>query len=434
MHRYTKKYLTFKSKKRDIPKFDPSSEEDTARLVKYEKHRFKYDRSYNAKYNKIKMSLRPVSVLNGQLGVFAEQRIKVSNRTIGWYTGKRVKVGKENAYSNYIFEIADNKNEPIEFLDGNKVRDWSNFINHSNTPNLDVAQRKIKGKWQICFYVIRPIKKGDQILFDYGSNYFHGIKNYYIHPSDGWERDVNQYQKFQHFYLPGTYVFDEDIMKGMELKSKEWICPEIFLSIYQNDVKQLKQKIKAGYPVDLPAYAVNKAHKMESVRHQEHVTAIMYASFLGRERCIEILMRARADVNRCMLTAGLLPFSLLCKGKGGHGVVERIGKKFLRKMHFPFMLDRDKKSILHYAIRAVQIDLIKIILRYIMEEDIELLSVMLPREDLIFCIEKGYFAILKQLFVAMHRCEVKKPRFHKKLWHSLSQKYADKLHALLDEF
>lgn len=432
MKQFSKKAPTFLSTQKNISKINPRNLQDILRLEKT--GAFVYDRRTNETRTKAKLSLMPVNVLSGQLGVFAEEHIKVSDHSIGCYVGKRVKAGKENVESIYIFEITNDDGEEIECIDGEKLRDWTNFVNHSNTPNIDAIPRKFKGKINIYFYIIKPIKKGEQLLFDYGKSYFNGIKHIYIHPTDNWQSPVEQYLGLQQYYLQGTYVFDKKLAEDLKLKNHVWLLPEIFLAIFKNDVKALERKLKSSHHVDLLAFAVTKQHKMSPTRQQQHLTALMFAAYLGREECMNVLIHYHADVNRCMLMTGYLPLTLLCKGRGSNQIVDRMGKKLLKKMYCPFVLDIDKQGILHYAINRHSSVLVKLILARIKREDIEILSTMLKQEDLINCILHGKFDILKMLFLAMRDCSLKKPRLNSKLLKTLPKKNLSLLKKLLKIF
>lgn len=432
LRQFSKKTPTFPSIKKNISKLNPRNQKDILRLEKMEK--FVYDRRINAQRTQVKLSLMPVDVINGQLGVFAEEHMKVSDRSIGCYAGKRVKVGKENVDSVYIFEVTDDDGKEIECIDGEKLRDWTNFVNHSDTPNLDAIPRKIRGKYNIYFYIVKPIKKGEQLLFDYGKSYFNNIKPVYIHPTDNWQSPVERYLEARQYYLPGTYVFDDQLVKDLKLKHREWLVPEIFLAIIKDDVTTLKQKLKSSHVVDLLAFAVTKQHKMCASRQQQHLTALMFAAYLGREECLNVLMHYQADVNRCMLMTGFLPLTLLCKGRANNEIVERMGKKMLKKMYWPFVIDVDKQGLLHYAINRNSSILVKSLLARIEREDMEILPTMLKQEDLVNCITRGQFVILKMLFQAMHESSLKKPRFSSKLLKTLSKKNLLLLQALLKIF
>lgn len=429
-----KKKVTFKSINNKTLKIDPQNPEDLVRLEKEGK--FVYDRKFNRTRTKVKLSIRPVNVLAGQFGVFAEQDIKASDNAIGCYAGKRVKAGHENINSMFIFEITDDDGKEIECIDGEKLRDWTNLVNHSATPNLDAVPRKYRGKINIYFYVTKPIKKGEQLLFDYGKSYFlKGMNHYFIHPRDTWLSPVEHYLEKQQYYLPGIYQFDSKLAKDLKLKQHQWLLPQLFLSIEKNNRKSLAQQLKSSHPVDLLAYALRDQHHMVKPEHQQHITPLMYAAYLGREECMRVLIEYHADVNRCMLIAGFMPFSLLCKGHASIETVERMGKKLLQKMDHPFVIDSDKRGILNYAIMRNSNLLVKLILKRIKDADEpEILVEMLKKEDLLVCLNRGNFTMLAMLFKSMKACAMAKPRFPASLLEALLPKNRILLYKLLKTF
>ena len=57
-------------------------------------------------------------------------------------------------------------------LEGNELR----FVNHSDTPNLEVEHTLFEGQWVLFFTAARDIRKGEQLLISYGEAYW----------EDGW--------------------------------------------------------------------------------------------------------------------------------------------------------------------------------------------------------------------------------------------------------
>ncbi len=46
---------------------------------------------------------------------------------------------------------------------------WGRYLNHSITPNLKMfTALMIRGKWRVGFYALRDIKKGAELVYDYG--------------------------------------------------------------------------------------------------------------------------------------------------------------------------------------------------------------------------------------------------------------------------
>tara|TARA_B100001093_G_scaffold247856_1_gene237317 strand:- start:1159 stop:1653 length:495 start_codon:yes stop_codon:yes gene_type:complete len=106
-------------------------------------------------------------------GIFAAENIKKNVRVIQYIgikvskkegdkrSAKRIKnyLHSESTGSVYIFEL--NKNFDI---DGSVARNHARFINHSCNPNCEV--NIIKN--EIWINSIKPIKKGEELNYDYG--------------------------------------------------------------------------------------------------------------------------------------------------------------------------------------------------------------------------------------------------------------------------
>lgn len=372
------------------------------------KHKFAYDHEFNQHRTKQKLLIAPIAMLGGRLGVYANQNISKRSKSIGCYAGRRYKKHPSNA-SLYVFEIQDKDERPIEHIDAEKFRDWTGFINHSVTPNLYADQRKINGKVQICFYVLKNIKKGEQLTYDYGKYYFQdsGIKPYYIHPSDNWLSDEEIYRYNQQYYQDELYSFDQhtrEILRlGMSTKTT-YILPKLFAAIYENDVPKLK-KLLSSSPVDSLAYACDG--EILPVAQQQHLTPLMFACYLGNKNAVELLLAHQADVDRCMLVAGFSPFMILMQGLASQETIEAVGTVLLRKMTYITQLDEDRRSILHFAITRNSIKLAKKILTSFDKEDFDWLELMLSRKaklpahaDFEYCLLNGNIQMLAVLLQA----------------------------------
>jgi len=105
-------------------------------------------------------------------GVFAEQDLKPMHY-IGEYSGIVRRKKRSDAKNAYCFEYTIVNDEStrytIDALDhGGIVR----FINHSSTPNLMSALATYQNLSHVVIFVNRSIKKGEQLCFDYGSDYW----------------------------------------------------------------------------------------------------------------------------------------------------------------------------------------------------------------------------------------------------------------------
>ncbi|MBI5274629.1 MAG: SET domain-containing protein-lysine N-methyltransferase [Chlamydiales bacterium] len=115
-------------------------------------------------------SIRFVSDQSGY-GLFAEETLN-----IGDFAGKYTGMIKENChyfeFNHYLFQypVLDEigRNYVIDAASGNLTR----FINHSYQPNLKPVYAYLNGLYHLIFLVIRPIRKNEQLSYDYGQNYW----------------------------------------------------------------------------------------------------------------------------------------------------------------------------------------------------------------------------------------------------------------------
>jgi|GEM_PF-1025918 len=105
-------------------------------------------------------------------GVFAEQDLS-SMQYIGEYAGivrRKKRADSKNAYCfQYSLISGESSHYTIDALNhGGIVR----FINHSSRPNLMSALATHQNFSHIVIFAARPIKKGEQLCYDYGPDYW----------------------------------------------------------------------------------------------------------------------------------------------------------------------------------------------------------------------------------------------------------------------
>jgi len=122
-----------------------------------------------------------ISEISGY-GLFADEYI-TEKGLIGEYTGIVQKAqdivavknsdGKYNTDYSWDYPVMINNETELEinaYNMGNELR----FVNHSFTPNCRADHFLLGNRWVIVFYAIQPIKKDNQILADYGEEYWAG--------------------------------------------------------------------------------------------------------------------------------------------------------------------------------------------------------------------------------------------------------------------
>lgn len=119
------------------------------------------------------VSIRWVNAYVGY-GLFAEEEI-AEGSYVGEYTGVVRKNDRRyfESLNNYLYEypVPDEigRNHVIDATQGNLTR----FINHSSIPNLKPVHVYHDGFYHLVFLAIQPIKKGDQLSYDYGETYWY---------------------------------------------------------------------------------------------------------------------------------------------------------------------------------------------------------------------------------------------------------------------
>ncbi len=97
------------------------------------------------------------------LGLFAGEDINKGDYVIS-YKGRIISVEEADKLNNrYLFQIDENY-----VIDGSSRENLARYINHFCMPNLEADI--VAG--EIVFYAIKDIRKGEELGFDYGEEYF----------------------------------------------------------------------------------------------------------------------------------------------------------------------------------------------------------------------------------------------------------------------
>lgn len=98
------------------------------------------------------------------LGLFAAEDITKGQQIIE-YTGERLATAvADKRGGKYLFVLTDDI-----VIDGKEHKNISRYINHACKPNAEAVNH---GNKKIIIEAIRTIKKGEEITYDYGEEYW----------------------------------------------------------------------------------------------------------------------------------------------------------------------------------------------------------------------------------------------------------------------
>lgn len=106
-------------------------------------------------------------------GVFAEEDLKPLT-FIGEYGGSVRRKKRADSQNAYCFQYAIVSGESTRFtIDARDQGGIVRFINHSASPNLMSALATHQNLSHIVLFAHRSIRKGEQLFYDYGPDYWH---------------------------------------------------------------------------------------------------------------------------------------------------------------------------------------------------------------------------------------------------------------------
>lgn len=100
-------------------------------------------------------------------GVFAKKPIE-KGQIIGMYTGVVQKVEVGNPYQ-LAYQLLD---DTIYVINAKKRGNFTRFVNHSYTPNLEIEKVHFEGAFQYLFISSCAIEEGGELTINYGKEYW----------------------------------------------------------------------------------------------------------------------------------------------------------------------------------------------------------------------------------------------------------------------
>ena len=271
---------------------------------------------------KTALVIAPVTAIQGALGVFAGDNLQQSNRAFGKYLGDYLPDdGRDN--SAYAFATALGN-----IIDAQNKRNWTAFVNHSETPNVSVVCRKYRGQENIYFYINKAIQAGKQLFIDYGPNFFANLDQpivpAYLHEDDNWKTPKTNFLDNLVHYEKKVIKLNPDLTEAVACHpSQLFVLTNLTKAVFADTVsfKVLLSKY-TQFPklIDLPSYSIEKidgkqCYQFAEMNKQEHFTPLMLACYIGDVEKIKLLIDMGADINRKSMQTGNFPLHYLLMNK-----------------------------------------------------------------------------------------------------------------------
>lgn len=307
------------------------------------------------RFNQIqsKIQLAPVAVLQQQsghkfFGVYAKEALK-AGLNMGEYLGEKLSTKGTDATTNvdYAFDLK-NRYE----MNAKYKRSWHAMVNSpssADTANVEASrERDENGDMHIYYYLKRDIKEGEQLLIYYGDDYKFTDKRF-LNPSDNWESSIKKIDNNATYYQMDQTLPDE-LRETLGLSYERFAIP-------------IETKLHKK-TVNLPLLALDKLGDAIPQSMQENMTLLHLACLKGDVELADRLLKKGANPNQQMSMAGLCPLHCAIMSKAlSFELKKKLIDLLLRQPAISLVLsDKHERSILHHAIEAGEVDVIKYIL------------------------------------------------------------------------
>ena len=162
------------------PDLNQLNAKNTVRYLSKPLHYDNLEKKYGPQIARGEISPMTVRFINDKIGygVFSEIDLKPGD-FVGEYTGKIINTKdlKDGKYTWGYLNAHEMHGKEINLsLDAGPAGNELRFINHDYVPNAGMQYVLQGGIWHVCYITSRPIKKGEQILTDYGKRYWSGTR------------------------------------------------------------------------------------------------------------------------------------------------------------------------------------------------------------------------------------------------------------------
>ncbi len=365
--------------------------------------------------------IAPVAVLPiNTYGVYAAQNLTMKNKnrqgevTLGRYLGERIPKAKISKTKNYHYGFQtlitgeSEEEHDYEMLDGQHVRNWAVFVNHSPVVNVQCEVKRFRGKKDIFLSYRKKIKKHHQLLISYGKDYFVDKKHkqLYLHETDNWETPAQKYQQYADEYLSTPQKLSQIYVKAFGFSADDYfVIPKITDAILNQDSKEVFNLIKKRLHVETLIYRLkrkssksNQCYFIETSKQQQ-ISPLMAACFKGDEKIIKALLKKDADVTRFSLNDGNGCLHFLLLGHANNNTKLKVGQLLIKKGAPLTVQNQNHQSILDLCFEQNLEQLATAILQS--KEQAEILYFLLEEYDrrapciLLRAFEKKWFKLLK---------------------------------------
>lgn len=335
----------------DFPKttfYKVNNQEDIKALEQKCNIKFIFDKKNSPPVFIASVAVLPVNTF----GVYASETLgmqhknKQSEVTLGRYLGKRIPKSKINKNKNYHYGFqtlitGESEDEhDYEMLDGQHIRNWAVFVNHSPVINVQCEVKKFRGKRDIFLTYRKKIKKNHQLLISYGSGYFihKKHKQLYLHETDNWETPAQKFKHHIHEYLPSPQKLSAAYITAFGFSNEDYfVMPKIIDAILHHDKYKALALIKKRIFVETLIYRLKK--KSANSHHcyfietskQQQISSLMAACYVGDAQIIKALLKKGADVTRFSLNDGNGCLHFLLLGQASDVTKLKIGQLLIKK-------------------------------------------------------------------------------------------------------
>lgn len=256
--------------------------------------------------------IAPLNLISSQqihYGVYARRFIK-KGTVLFEYTGEKVsdEENQDEKKDRDYFMFLKNRNK---ILDAKYRGNVSRFINASTIQeNVEFIEKKKR----MLVIAARDIYEDEQLLVDYGKDYYFCFKPLFLHPSDNFRCAQEIFEEYRDHYHPVPYNFANctyDLSPLGITKEDTAFLPKPVYEMLQN--RNIRKYDSISH-LPLPILKVKDGQFMP-LWQQERITLLLMAAFLGNVTVLKkLLQNPKMDTTIQQSMSGRTALHLACLG------------------------------------------------------------------------------------------------------------------------
>ena len=317
----------------------------------YESAEIKLD-GKTIKFRTLKGYVTEFPYLKGQLCFIAKEDYYFDENDpvyLGIYHGDELTEQPED--TTFVFQMGR------KFIDGGPLGNFLRWINHSeyeNNVEAVLAMVLINGeKKQVILYKLKnSVLKGQQVLVNYGNDYFVNIKQLFFSPDDNDENVEELFSKNRKQYSKNKLISNHEHKNKIKDNNSSYYVSVVIECMIKgmDELRKYLYSMK-NINLDLPFLEVTTQGELLPMEQQSKLTPLMYAALTGNLAAFGMLLEFGANIKRRQIFTGHTALFYVVSGNGSDQIKQAMISLLIKHKINLTAQDCDGLTIFHWCVK-----------------------------------------------------------------------------------